>query len=219
MGVPGRLRRGGAGARPRRAGGHQAARLRRQRDRPAARAAPAARLGAAARQPHRRGQPRARRRDRRPRRAARPRRAGHERCRRRAVPAPRPRAAARAALGLPDGPLLLYVGHLKETKGVLDLATAFVRAAARHPTLRLAVVGGGDARAGVEAILGAAPAEVRERAVLAGPRPLEDVPTWMAAADALVLASWAEGTPNVVLSRRWRRAVASSPARSAASRI
>ncbi|MCW5809242.1 MAG: glycosyltransferase, partial [Deltaproteobacteria bacterium] len=41
---------------------------------------------------------------------------------------PRDRAAARAELGLPGGgPLALYVGNLKEEKGVLDLARAWPR--------------------------------------------------------------------------------------------
>jgi glycosyltransferase involved in cell wall biosynthesis len=35
--------------------------------------------------------------------------------------------------------------------------------------------------------------------ILAGDLPLTEVSRWLAAADALVLPSWAEGTPNVVL--------------------
>jgi glycosyltransferase involved in cell wall biosynthesis len=109
---------------------------------------------------------------------------------------PRDRAAARAALGLPgDGPLLLHVGNLKASKGVLDLAAAFERAAAVHPTVRLAVVGGGEEQAALDAVA----ARLGPRMLVAGPRPLDEIPTWMAACDALVLASWAEGTPNVVL--------------------
>ena len=106
---------------------------------------------------------------------------------------PRDRAAARAELGLPAGPLLVYVGNLKASKGVLDLIAAFE--AARHPSLRLAMVGGGDERAAIDA----AAARLGDRLIAAGPRPLAEVPTWMAACDALVLPSWAEGTPNVVL--------------------
>jgi glycosyltransferase involved in cell wall biosynthesis len=108
---------------------------------------------------------------------------------------PRDRAAARTQLGLPtDGPLLLYVGNLKESKGVLDLVAAFEQAARAHPTVRLAVVGGGDCRARLEAA-----AQQNPRLLVAGPRDLAEIPTWMAACDALVLPSWAEGTPNVVL--------------------
>jgi glycosyltransferase involved in cell wall biosynthesis len=42
---------------------------------------------------------------------------------------PRDRAAARRELGLPAGPLALYVGNLKVDKGVLDLAAAWARVA------------------------------------------------------------------------------------------
>ena len=102
---------------------------------------------------------------------------------------PRDRAAARAELGLPAGePLALYVGNLKQEKGVLDLARAW----ADVPAGRLAIVGGGPARAALEAALPA-------RATLHGPQPLAAIPTWLAACDVLVLPSHAEGTPNVVL--------------------
>jgi teichuronic acid biosynthesis glycosyltransferase TuaC len=109
---------------------------------------------------------------------------------------PRDRAAARAALGLPaTGKLALYVGNLKESKGVLDLAAAFERVAAEVPDATLAIVGGGEATARLEEVA----ARLGGRLRVIGPRPLAEVPTWMAACDLLALASWNEGTPNVVL--------------------
>lgn len=122
---------------------------------------------------------------------------------------PGDRAAARAALGLPAGvPIALYVGNLKEAKGVLDLAAAFERLAARRADAHLVVVGGGDARAALDATA----ARLGGRMHVLGPRPLADVPAFMAACDVLALASWAEGTPNVVLEAlaSGRRVVATS---------
>ena len=108
---------------------------------------------------------------------------------------PGDRAAARAQLGLPaSAKVLLYVGHLKELKGVLDLARAF-EIAASDPSLHLAIVGGGEQTAAMQAL----DAKLPGRVTLAGARPLAEVPQWMAACDALVLASHHEGTPNVVL--------------------
>ena len=96
---------------------------------------------------------------------------------------PRDRAAARAQLGLPAGPLALYVGNLKPEKGVHDLLAAWTKV----PTGTLAVVGGGAIP-----ITG-------DRVLAVGPLPHDQVTTWMAACDVLVLASHVEGTPNVVL--------------------
>ena len=105
---------------------------------------------------------------------------------------PGDRRAARAGLGLPSGRrLVLYVGHLKENKGVLDLAAAMADVADAD----LAVVGGGEAAARLEAAL----APLGPRARLVGERPHDEVATWMAAADVVVLPSWNEGTPNVVI--------------------
>jgi len=102
------------------------------------------------------------------------------------------RAHARAALGLaPERTLVLYVGHLKENKGVLDLA----RAMEDVDGADLAVVGSGEAEGALRAEL----APLGERARMVGERPHEEVPTWMAAADLVVLPSWNEGTPNVVI--------------------
>ena len=102
------------------------------------------------------------------------------------------RPAARAALGLAaDRRLVLYVGHLKENKGVLDLASAM----AAVEDADLAVLGGGEAAGRLEAAL----APLGERARMLGERPHDEVPIWMAAADLVVLPSWHEGTPNVVI--------------------
>jgi teichuronic acid biosynthesis glycosyltransferase TuaC len=109
---------------------------------------------------------------------------------------PRDRRTARTSLGLPpDGRLLLYVGNLKESKGVLDLAAAFEAVAAAHPDVSLAIVGDGPERARCAAHA----RRVGARMALVGARPLAEIPLWMAACDAVVLPSWYEGTPNVVL--------------------
>ncbi len=105
---------------------------------------------------------------------------------------PADRAAARAGLGLPSGRrLALYVGHLKENKGVLDLAAAMASVADAD----LAVVGAGEAAGRLEAAL----APLGPRARMVGERPHDEVAAWMAAADVVVLPSWNEGTPNAVI--------------------
>jgi teichuronic acid biosynthesis glycosyltransferase TuaC len=115
---------------------------------------------------------------------------------------PRDRAAARQDLGVSAGPLVVYVGNLKPEKGVAELAEAWPNVTAAVPDAQLAVVGDGPLR---ERLAG-------ERIRLVGPQPLERVPTWMAAADIVVLPSHSEGTPNVVLEAlaSGRRVVASN---------
>lgn len=107
---------------------------------------------------------------------------------------PRDRANARVELGLDEKPLVVYVGNLKVDKGVLDLARAWARVVEDVPGARLAIVGGGPA----EGELAAAIAPLGDHVTLLGPRPLAEVPQWMAAADVITLPSHAEGTPNVV---------------------
>lgn len=105
---------------------------------------------------------------------------------------PRDRAQARRELGLPPGPLALYVGNLKPEKGVLDLTAAWQRVVRELPDAALAIVGGGPMRTALEAAL-------PPGATLYGAQPLAAIPTWLAACDVLVLPSHVEGTPNVVL--------------------
>lgn len=109
---------------------------------------------------------------------------------------PADRVAARRAVGLdPASRIVLYVGHLKETKGVLDLAAAFEQIAGARPDVHLAIVGDGEARPALAELAARWPGRV----TLAGQRSLAEVPVWMTACDILTLPSWAEGTPNVIL--------------------
>ncbi len=108
---------------------------------------------------------------------------------------PRDRAEARAALGLPPGPIALYVGNLKPEKGVMDLPAAWAKVLARMPDATLVVVGDGP----LAPALRAAFEPFGDRARIVPRRPLDEIPVWMAAATILVLPSHAEGTPNVVL--------------------
>ena len=108
---------------------------------------------------------------------------------------PRDRAAARAELGLPAGPIAVYVGNLKPEKGVLDLGSAWQAVARATPDATLVVVGDGPLQSELASLTGS----LAERVRLIARQPLERVPAYMAAADVLVLPSHSEGTPNVVL--------------------
>lgn len=112
--------------------------------------------------------------------------------------APGDQATARTRLGLEDnaGPLLLYVGNLKESKGCLDLLEAFAAMTA-HPQARLIYVGEGACRGALLARARALGVEARVR--LAGAMPHDALPDWFRAADLLCLPSHNEGVPNVVL--------------------
>lgn len=103
------------------------------------------------------------------------------------------RARARQVLGLPqDERMILFVGRLEERKGIFDLLDAFERMRSRVDA-RLVLVGDGAAASRVRAAAG------RGRIRAVGARPHDEVARWMGACDVLVLPSWMEGTPNVVL--------------------
>lgn len=110
---------------------------------------------------------------------------------------PRGRREARAALGRSADARrwILYVGHLKEDKGLFDLVASFARLAAARPDAALVLVGEGPARAALQAAL----APLSDRAFLVGARPFDEIPLWMAAADLVTLPSHHEGTPNVLV--------------------
>ena len=106
---------------------------------------------------------------------------------------PLDRKAARAELGLGEGPVLLSVGLLIERKGHHHIITAL----RDLPGHRLLIVGEGPDRASLLAL--AEHAGVADRVTLAGPQPQGRLPTYYSAADALILASSREGWANVLL--------------------
>ena len=106
---------------------------------------------------------------------------------------PGDRAEARARLGLPDGPVLLYVGRIAPIKGLHTLLDAMAHLAATRPGLRLLVVGGdaddpinGHERTLRERIdvLGIGPV-----VGFVGAQPQERLRDYYVAADAVVLPS------------------------------
>ena len=113
----------------------------------------------------------------------------------RAIFRPCDRTEARRELELPDGRLLLFVGGIEASKGVLDLLQAFESIAPRSPELRIALVGDGSELPRWRE----ARARWPGRIFLLGAQPLAKVARWIAACDVLTLPSWNEGTPNVVL--------------------
>jgi teichuronic acid biosynthesis glycosyltransferase TuaC len=90
------------------------------------------------------------------------------------------RTAMRAKLGITaDNFVILYVGALLPQKGVLDLAEALRQLA--WPDAVALFVGGGPAQPEGPAVR------------LLGPRPNDEIPALLAAADVFVLPSWHEG--------------------------
>jgi len=103
---------------------------------------------------------------------------------------------ARGRLGLPESRfILLFVGLLVPVKG-LDILIEAVRLL-NDERLLCVLVGDGSMldslREQVEK------ADLQESVFFAGRRPSQEIPVWMNAADVLVLPSFSEGRPNVVL--------------------
>jgi len=109
---------------------------------------------------------------------------------------PRDRQEARRALGLPlEGKLVLFLGHLTEAKGAVDLLRAFQVNGSALAGVELALIGDGADAQLCQMLARSLPVNVR----FPGVQPHDLVPTWLAACDVLALPSWNEGTPNVVL--------------------
>lgn len=107
-------------------------------------------------------------------------------------------SATRRALGLaPSDVLFLSAGRLVAEKGFVELFEAAAAARARDPRIRLVVAGPVDSeRTG--ALPAAVVAQARANGVLIlGER--ADMPALYAAADVVVLASWREGLPRVLM--------------------
>jgi glycosyltransferase involved in cell wall biosynthesis len=103
---------------------------------------------------------------------------------------PEEQKAARARLGLVDGPVAVCIARLCRQKGQDVLVEAWPNVRARVPEARLVLVGGGPATARLRA---AASPGVE----LVGPR--DDVADWLAAADVVVAPSRWEGMSLALL--------------------
>lgn len=103
------------------------------------------------------------------------------------------REAKRRELGVaPGDPLAIWVGNFKPQKAPLDMARAAAALVAGHPSLHVIVIGDGDLRPQVEALL-----PDRARIHLLGWRP--DAAELIAAADVLFHTAIFEGLPRVLL--------------------
>lgn len=102
-------------------------------------------------------------------------------------PAPLPKA----------GPHLVAIGRLAEQKGFSLLVDAIALAASTHPDLHLTLVGDGPLRPEIEAMI--ASNQLENRITLAGWQDEAGVKSALAQAQALILPSFAEGLPVVVM--------------------
>ncbi|MDO9004528.1 MAG: glycosyltransferase [Aquabacterium sp.] len=111
---------------------------------------------------------------------------------------PRPRGPLRAQHGLNDQHrLMVYVGRLIEAKGLRELIDAFERLAQRDPGVRLTLIGEGALRDELQAT--AQQRGMGDKVILTGGLLPQQVAEWMSNAELVVLPSWSEGYPNVLV--------------------
>jgi glycosyltransferase involved in cell wall biosynthesis len=95
------------------------------------------------------------------------------------------------------GPKILFVGRYIEEKGVLDLLRAFSEMNKQVAGLHCLFVGDGVLRQQMEKL--ACDLKIEKLVHLIGWRPGEEVASWMAASDVLVVPSWREAQGLVVV--------------------
>ncbi len=108
----------------------------------------------------------------------------------------RSRGDVRSDLDVDDqSPMVVYVGSLTPEKRPDRLARVFADVVGELPTATLCVIGDGPERAGFESLVGQL--SIADRVRLVGST--DDVGSYIAAADVLLLTSDTEGLPGVVL--------------------
>lgn len=96
---------------------------------------------------------------------------------------------------LGPGRSLLFVGRLHERKGFPVAVAAFARLAAERPDVRLVVAGEGEQGRAIDALH----PEVRERVIMLGSVPNEELPPYHAAADVFLAPSVGGESFGIVL--------------------
>ena len=121
----------------------------------------------------------------------------------------RDRSEARLGLGLSrETSQVLFVGRPERTKGFDELIAAMAALRGLTPPVELIVVGDSPETPAYRALAG----QLGVTAKFVGVMPQQAIANYLAACDALVLPSWAEGTPNVIIEAlaSGRRVVASA---------
>ncbi|OIQ44999.1 MAG: colanic acid biosynthesis glycosyltransferase WcaL [Roseobacter sp. MedPE-SW] len=99
---------------------------------------------------------------------------------------------------MPDGPLrLTAIGRFVEQKGQMVLVRAMAEVVQSHPQVHLVLIGDGEMRADLEAAIAAA--GLQDNVTLTGWLSEAGVRAELAGAHALVMPSFAEGLPMVVM--------------------
>jgi len=93
--------------------------------------------------------------------------------------------------------VIIFVGHLLRDKGVFELADAFIQLNSKHSDLHLVFVGEGPEYQALNEIIFSNGLD--NKIHLVGRKLHSEIPRWLSAADMLVLPSYHEGLPNVVL--------------------
>lgn len=108
-----------------------------------------------------------------------------------------PRSEARAQLGLPpDKRIVLFVGTLREIKGIPYLLEAVSQLADVQADVHLCLIGDGELRQELEH--SAERLGLGARCRFLGQRPHEELPLWYSAADCLCISSVMEGLPTIL---------------------
>jgi teichuronic acid biosynthesis glycosyltransferase TuaC len=97
----------------------------------------------------------------------------------------------------PDKRYILFVGRLIYDKGIYEIAHTFVTVAKKYPDLDLILIGEEIEK---EKLIGKfIEAGVLNRVLFKGIVPYKEIAYFMKISDLLVLPTWAEGLPNVVM--------------------
>jgi glycosyltransferase involved in cell wall biosynthesis len=110
----------------------------------------------------------------------------------------RDRGTVRVELNVPvSAELIAFVGRMDRAKGIFELLTAFTELSGTRPNLRLLYVGDGPELAPMQAKT--RNAGLQDCVHFAGACSPQKVARWLTAANLLVLPSYAEGCPNVII--------------------